>query len=249
MSDIGDVGDIGDIGQEATNPAAAALVGIDLAYRSPVAFLVAYSTSIAKGALFVEAADPLQIGTPIALRLHAPPHEVVVVEGLVAWTRATPGGAGQPAGMGLALATPPPDALGAVVDRIAFGFSRIKVLLGTTEAAPRAILSRYLRSIVSCEIIDVDARAIPMSEIDAIDLAVVDLDSSGAEGLALYKRLRSHARAASAPAIALAQLERNRTRALRMGFDEAIANPPSFPDLQAAALRALAKPAMVRGPS
>jgi CheY-like chemotaxis protein len=240
-----------DIGQEATNPAIApAIAALDLAYRSPAAFLVAYSTSFAKGALFVETADPLPVGTPLALRLHAPPHEVVVVESVVAWTRSAAGaGAGQPAGMGLALATPLPDGLGAVVDRIAYGFSRIKVLLGTTEPAPRAILSRYLRSIVSCEIIDVDARAIPMAEIDAVDMAIVDLDASGTEGLALYKRLRSHPRAAAAPAIALAQLERNRTRALRMGFDEAIANPPSFPDLQAAALRALARPAIVRGPS
>jgi hypothetical protein len=45
--------------------------------------------------------------------------------------------------------------------------------------------------------------------------------------------------------LAVAQLERDRARAASLGFDEALANPPAFSDLQAAALRSLAKPMRV----
>ena len=46
--------------------------------------------------------------------------------------------------------------------------------------------------------------------------------------------------------LAVAQLERDRARAASLGFDEALANPPTFADLEAAALRCLAKPISVK---
>ena len=79
-----------------------------------------------------------------------------------------------------------------------------------------------------------------------VDLGVIDLDSSGTLGYELYARLREHREAGSAPVLAVAQLERDRARAASLGFDEALANPPAFADLQAAALRALAKPLSAR---
>ena len=40
-------------------------------------------------------------------------------------------------------------------------------------------------------------------------------------------------------------MERDRARAASLGFDEALANPPPFTELQAATLRSLAKPTRV----
>jgi uncharacterized protein (TIGR02266 family) len=261
-----------ELAPEIADPAPAT-VALELSYRSAGSFLMAYATNLAKGVLFVETATPLPIGTLLALTLHAPPDVVVSAEGVVAWSRGVAAGPGHPAGMGVALSTLP-DTLGEVVDRLAFGFTGIKILLDAGEAAPRAILSRYLRSILTCEIIEVDVGAdvgvgvgdehdrehdhehdhdhdgqrtgAARGQLGKADLVVIDLDSSGARGLALYQRLRAGPPAPSAPAIALAQLDRDRARALHVGFDDAIANPPPFNDLQAAVLRSLAKPMLVR---
>ena len=79
-----------------------------------------------------------------------------------------------------------------------------------------------------------------------IDLTVIDLDSAGPAGYELYAHLRQHPEAGSAPVLAVAQLERDRARAASLGFDEALSNPPAFGDLEAAALRCMAKPISVR---
>jgi CheY-like chemotaxis protein len=220
---------------------------VELTYRSAGAFLVAYATSLVKGGLFVPLGDlaPLPVGAAVKLRLVAPPETVVDADGSVTWTRPAPAGPGQPAGMGVAIVSAP-DALGAAVDRAAFGFAGVQVLLGTGEAAPRAIVTRYLRSILTCEILDVDYQNGGSVDLARVDLAVIDLDSSGPQGFDLHERLRGDAHAGAAPVLALAQLERDRARALRAGFDDALANPPVFADLQATVLRCLAKPVSVR---
>jgi uncharacterized protein (TIGR02266 family) len=232
---------------------------VQLAYRSPAAFLVAYATQLHKGGTFVETTAPLAVGTPIALHLTVPPATTVVLTAQVTWVRAT-ATPGQPPGMAVAL-TSPQDALAAAVDSMALAFRGVCVLLRTGEAAPRAILSRYLRSILaSCEIVDGDAdHEAPAGgkangangthgtngaagALDRLDLAIIDLDSSGPAGLELGARLRAPERGAPVPVLALAGLERDRARAVRSGFDQAVANPPPFADLEAAVLRSLARP-------
>jgi uncharacterized protein (TIGR02266 family) len=214
-------------------------VTLELGYRSPGAFLVAYATQLSKGGLFVETAAPPAVGTPLTLRLVAPPAAAVSVTGAVAWTR--DGQGGQPAGMGIALAAT--EELGAAVDEAAGRFGGIAILLRTGEAAPRAILGRYLRSIFSaCELLDVDDGADASAAFERLDAAVIDLDSSGPGGFDLCARLRAHARAGSAAVVGLAQLERDRTGATRAGFDATGANPPALAELEAALLRCLARP-------
>ena len=143
--------------------------------------------------------------------------------------------------MGVTIAAPP-DTLGDAVDELAFAFAGMKVLLGAGEAAPRAILSRYLRSILSCEIIEADDEGDVLAGLDALDLAVIDLDSAGSQGFDLYSRIRARPATRSVPALALAHIERDRHHALASGFDEAQPNPPVFADLHAAVLRCLARP-------
>jgi CheY-like chemotaxis protein len=211
-----------------------------MGYRSAGAFLVAYATQISKGELFVESPTWPPVGTPLALRLSAPPAATLAVEGQVAWTREAR--AGEPAGMSIALSALS-ETFTATVDRMAAGFTGFRVLLGTGEAAPRAILGRYLRSIFTCAVIDLDPDGERTLETGALDLAVIDLDSSGPRGLEVGDRLRQRTR--PAPMLALAQLERDRTIALKRGFDAALPNPPAFGELEVAVRRVVARPATV----
>ncbi len=218
-----------------------ASVSLELTYRSDAALLVAYATHLLRGQLPVQTTARLPSGTPLTVRLVAPATSIAltgVVSGISGSTEIPE--------VTLSV-TSRPEALGEAIDRLAFGFHGLKALVAASQAAPRALLIRYLRSIVTCEVIEIDQTK--LSEPGAIcnvDLAVIDLDSTGAAGYELFARLREHAEAGSAPVLAVAQLERDRARAASLGFDEALANPPAFSDLQAAALRSLAKPMRVQ---
>jgi len=209
---------------------------VELGYRSAGAFLVAYVSQISRGELFIESPTLPPRGTPLTLRISAPP-VTMALEGTVVGTReARPG---QSPGMSVAL-TPPSESFGATVDRLAAGWAGFRVLLSATEAAPRAILGRYIRSILTCTVVDVDNETERSLDLGTLDLVVVDLDSSGPRGFELGQRVRSRPRAA--PVLALAQLERDRAIASGLGFEEVLPNPPAFADLDAAVRRSLSRP-------
>jgi CheY-like chemotaxis protein/Tfp pilus assembly protein PilZ len=218
---------------------------VELTYRSEAALLVAYSTYLVKGQLPVETASPFGAGTPLAIRLVAP-STTINMAGVVAWSREHAQGPGQPAGMGITLAASA-ERIGAAVDKLAFEFRGVKALVAASQAAPRALLIRYLRSIITCSVVEIDQAKIAESQgLGNVDLTVIDLDSAGPAGYELYAHLRQHPEAGSAPVLAVAQMERDRARAASLGFDEALANPPAFGDLEAAALRCMAKPIAVK---
>jgi CheY-like chemotaxis protein len=215
---------------------------VEIGYRSAGAFLMAYVTQIVKGDLFIESAALPPLGTPVVLRLSAPPSVTMTLEGTVAWTREARG-PGQPAGMSIALGVPT-ESFGGTVDRLSSSFGGYRVLLGATEAAPRAILSRSLRSIMTCTIVDFESETERATlDLGSIDLSVLDLDSMGPRGFELGEKLRQRSR--PAPVLGLAQLERDRATAQRLGFDEALPNPPALADLDAAVRRALSRPATI----
>ncbi len=214
---------------------------VEIGYRSAGAFLVAYVNQIAKGELFVESPSLPPLGTPLLLKISASPTTTVTLEGTVAWARESRG-PGHPAGMSIAL-TPPSETFGATVDRIAAGFAGFRVLLATAEAAPRAILGRYLRSILTCTVVDVDGEPERALDLGTIDMAVIDIDSLGPRGYELGGRMRQRPR--GAPVLGLAQLERDRALALRAGFEEVLPNPPAFADLDLAVRHCLSRPSMI----
>lgn len=223
-------------------------VTLELGYRTDAALLVTFATHLSKGQLVLEMPDPAPLGTRVELTLRAPDASFAV-EGTVTWARSrqecTPG---QLPAVGLTLSTPP-EQIGEAIDRLAFQFKGMKVLVAAPQAAPRALLIRYLRAIINCEVIEVDQKRLDepgvLSPVAGIDLGVIDLDSSGTAGYELYARLRQDATTRSAPLLALAELERDRARAASIGFDEALSNPPPFADLQSAALRCLSRPTSV----
>jgi CheY-like chemotaxis protein len=217
---------------------------LELTYRSDAALLVAYATHLARGQLMFDTKEAVATGSTVQLKLIAP-------AATIALTATVARGSGEgngthPGEVALAL-TSRPESFGDAVDKLAFGFKGIKALVAASQAAPRALLIRYLRSTVTCEVIEIDQRRLAEpGAICNVDLGVVDLDSTGAAGYELYARLREHKEAGSAPVLAVAQLERDRARAASLGFDEALANPPTFTDLQSTVLRAIAKPISVR---
>jgi CheY-like chemotaxis protein len=218
----------------------------EVVYRSDAALLVAYATQLVKGQMVLDSREPLPDGTPVELKLVGPAVSIPLA-GEVVWTRDVAESPAQPAGIGVAL-TAAPDGLGEAIDRLAFEFRGLRVLVAALQTAPRALLIRYLRSIITCDVVEIDQKRLTDPEaLQNVDLTVIDLDSAGVAGYELYARLRQHTETGSAPVLALAQMERDRARAASLGFDEALANPPPFSELQAATLRSLAKPTRVTG--
>jgi uncharacterized protein (TIGR02266 family) len=60
-------------------------IALELEYRSAGAFLVAYTTNLSKGGIFVDTTAPLPIGTVVSMRLRAPNMPVCELHGTVAW--------------------------------------------------------------------------------------------------------------------------------------------------------------------
>ena len=69
-------------------------IALEIEYRSAGAFLVAYSTNLSKGGIFIETSDPLPVGATLTLRLHAPNTKPCELQGSVAWTRSEATGSG-----------------------------------------------------------------------------------------------------------------------------------------------------------
>ena len=236
-------------------------VSLELRYRSVAAFLCAYSSRLSRGEVFLETEKPLPRGTRTALRLLVPGTPPLDIEGSVIWNRIVAIGPGQPAGMGIALSSSI-EAHGAIIDELAGRYSRIRILVVGAARAPRAVIGRYLRSILACDAIEVAPPPAspgnnpgliwgPVSglgeeiakEIETgIDLAVVDMDADRVAGETVIRRLKIGGATADLAVIALAQLERDRALAAAMGADEVLTTPPLFSELRTAVIHGLSQP-------
>lgn len=217
---------------------------LEVEFRTAGAFLVAYSTNLSKGGMFIETNDPLPVGKEVALRFNVPGEGTIEVQGVVAWVQAWTT-EGRPQGMGVRF-----EHLdgrhGEAIDRIVGGFRGLRVIVLASETHARQVLARAVRSIVAtAEVIEAaDADAAEAALARQPDLAVIDLDGTEADGL-LTLRL-AKAGGAALPVIATARDADAKKRARELGADEVLGNPPAFPDLQAAVVRALGRPSRVR---
>jgi uncharacterized protein (TIGR02266 family) len=216
-------------------------VALPVRYASAGAFLVAYTTNLSKGGIFLETATPLPPGTSLTLAItvpHAP--ETLVVAGRVAWARQAPGPEGQPPGMGIEFG-PLEERYGAAIDEIVARFDGVRILVVSTLPTVRGAVLRYLKTIIAAQVAEADgAAAAARALAGRVDLCIVDLDD-GPEGEATLRAARDHAEH-PVPVIALGREAEARARGAASRADEVLVSPPVFAELQAAVIRCLAKP-------
>jgi uncharacterized protein (TIGR02266 family) len=219
---------------------------MEVRYRTAGAFLVSYSVNLSKGGIFIESEAPLPVGARVSLHFDVPGAGALEVDGTVAWVRTHVDPSEPPAGMGVEFDELDAD-WGATIDAMVREFTGLTVLVAAASADRMALLARYVRSIISCDV--VEAMSAPLAEValeSRPDLALVDLDRRPAVGMRIIATARARAEAGQpTPVIALAGNPEARAQAVAAGALEALATPPSFRDLQAAVVRTLSRPAAV----
>jgi uncharacterized protein (TIGR02266 family) len=217
---------------------------LEVEYRTAGAFLVAYSSNLSKGGLFIDTERPLPVGTELGLRFAIPGSGKIEVRGVVAWVRPAAID-GKPAGMGVEFEQLDTHH-GEVIDDIVGGFRGLTIMVIAASMSARALLSRAVRSILSSaavvEIATADAAEAALG--DEPDLAIVDLDDPDA-GEGLYALRLAKTATEHLPVIAAGREDDARQRARELGADEVLVTPLVLTDLQAAILRALGRPLRV----
>ena len=138
---------------------------------------------------------------------------------------------------------------GETIDEMVRGFVGLTVLVIAASPDRLALIGRYVRSIIACEIIEATNASVAEVALEqGPDLVVVDLDLMPEMGLRSIRtaKERAAAQAHTTPVILLAGDARVRAAGKTSGADEALATPPSYHELQAAVIRMLSRPASVR---
>jgi DNA-binding response OmpR family regulator len=138
---------------------------------------------------------------------------------------------------------------GAIIDEMVRGFVGLTVLVIAASPDRLALIGRYVRSIIACEIVEATSASVAEVALEqGPDLVVVDLDVHPEMGLRCIRaaKTREAAQAHPTPVILLAGDHRVRQAGKTSGADEALATPPSYHELQAAVIRTLSRPAAVR---
>jgi uncharacterized protein (TIGR02266 family) len=222
-------------------------ISLEVSYRTAGAFLVSYSINLSKGGLFLETAQPLTVGEHVALSFDVPGVGHLEVQGVVAWVR-TGTLDGLPDGMGIQFEQLD-ERYGATIDEMVRGFVGLTVLVVAASPDRLALIGRYVRSIITCEIIEATNASVAEVALEqGPDLVLVDLDLMPEMGLRCIRAAKERAKAQAhpTPVILLAGDLRVRQAGKTSGADEALATPPSYHELQAAVIRMLSRPASVR---
>jgi uncharacterized protein (TIGR02266 family) len=219
-------------------------VALEVRYASTCAFLVAYTTNLSKGGLFLDTPTPLPVGSDIELTISAPhATEPMVVHGRVAWVRDRIDAEGHPTGMGVQF-DQLEERYGAVIDHIVSRFEGVCILVVSASSTMRGNIVRALKSIISAQVVEAEDITTVVQVLNArVDLAIIDLDDGeqGEVALLSAKDRAEH----SVPVIAIARDEEIRLRGGTLGADEALPSPPAFGSLQQAVIRCLSRPAAV----
>lgn len=221
-------------------------ITLQVQYRTSGAFLVAYSMNLSKGGIFMETKTPLDVGAHVTLRFEVPGAGRLEVEGEVAWVRKDSAD-GLPDGMGVRFDFLD-DKYGDRIDGLVKTFVGLAVLVVAPSPDRLALLGRYVRSIIACEIVEgTSAQVAEVALDEGPDLVIVDLDVRPEVGLRIIKAAKERAAAQKSvtPVILLAGDPAKRELGTQEGADEALATPPSFQELQAAVIRQLSKPSAV----
>src|SRR5688572_4376424 len=164
-------------------------ISLEVQYRTTGAFLVAYSINLSKGGIFVETNEPLEVGERVSLAFEVPGAGKLEVEGAVAWVR-TGGQDGLPDGMGVQFDTLD-GKYGARIDGMVRTFMGLTVLVVAASPDRLALLGRYVRSIIACEIVEATSAALAeVALAEGPDLVIVDLDVRPEMGMRVMNSAR-----------------------------------------------------------
>ena len=212
-----------------------------VSYRTQGAFLVSYSVNLSRGGIFIESETSFPIGTEVSLRLDVPEVGAIDLTGVVAWIReASPDGL--PDGMGLQLRELD-ERYGALIDKMVQNFTGHTMLVIAGGPDRLAQLGRYVRSIISCDVLEaltVEEAQVALSR--SPDLIVLDIERATALSARTVGQLR---RLCAVPIILLASDLGARELGRTDGADEVLETPPSFQALHAAVIRTLSRPAKI----
>lgn len=217
-------------------------LALEVHYRTAGSFLVSYSVNLSRGGLFLETTEVLPVGTRIGVRFSVPGMSITVeTDATVMWVREVKSEVGLPAGLGLKFESLE-EQLGVVIDRLMERFRGMRFLAIAADMQAQDRLARQLRSVLTAEIVQATPAQILIEGLGSrVDLVLVDLDSTGVEGLDSIRRAVSGA-SPPLPAVAVSRQPELRTAALDAGAEAALENPPPFELLRQRILDALGKP-------
>jgi type IV pilus assembly protein PilZ len=217
-------------------------ISLEVQYRTTGAFLVAYSINLSKGGIFVETNEPLEVGERVSLAFEVPGAGKLEVDGAVAWVRSGDQD-GLPDGMGVQFDTLD-GKYGARIDGMVRTFMGLTVLVVAASPDRLALLGRYVRSIIACEIVEATSAALAEVALgESPDLVIVDLDVRPEMGMRVISAARE--KGGAMPIILLTGDESRREEGAAAGADEALVTPPSYHELQAAVIRQLSRPSAI----
>lgn len=218
---------------------------VQVEFRTPSSFLVAYSVNLSRGGLFIETDADIPTGALVTVDFGIPTAGQISLNGTVSWRRGVESIDGPP-GLGIEFVDVAPQ-LGAVIDRLVSSFHGVQILVLSGDRQDRTSLARSIKSIIStAEVMQAaDANVATTLMSSEIDLAVIDIDFDVEGGLATLRAAKQHEPAV--PTVALTANPQLHEYARAAGADEIVSNPPPFAELQVVLVRALSKPALVRG--
>jgi uncharacterized protein (TIGR02266 family) len=218
---------------------------VQVEFRTPSSFLVAYSVNLSRGGLFLETDADIPTGALVTVDFGIPTAGQISLNGTVSWRRGVESIDGPP-GLGIEFVDVAPQ-LGAVIDRLVSSFHGVQILVLSGDRQDRTSLARSIKSIIStAEVMQAaDANVATTLMSSEIDLAVIDIDFDVEGGLATLRAAKQQEPAV--PTVALTANPQLHEYARAAGADEIVSNPPPFAELQVVLVRALSKPALIRG--
>ena len=219
-----------------------ASINLEVQYRTTGSFLVSYSVNLSKGGLFLETSNLLPVGSRLSVRFVIPGAELAVeTQAQVMWVRPSVTDEGLPIGMGVRFEHLE-DRMGAIIDQIVQGFQGMRLLVVAGDQTSQERLARNLRSILTAEVTQATAAAMLIEGFgDKSDLVLVDLDSSGSDGLALIQKAHE-VEGPPVPVVATSRSPELRASAIDAGAEAVLENPPPYDLLRQYVLDVLGKP-------
>lgn len=216
-------------------------ISLQVEYRTTGSFLMSYSLNLSKGGIFIETPDLPSRGTKVAVRFSVPNcDERIEAAAHVMWIRKPSNREGLPPGVGLQFDNLEKN-IGAVIDSLAQRFSGMRLIAcgGSISSVDR--LSRYLKSVLNCEVnICAEPAELPAKISQQTDLVVIDLDSTGEAGADVLRDLSGDLRKIPIVALTTRQLGEQRIDALNL--NAVLKNPPPIEQLKETVLQTLSRP-------